>query len=56
MPVELTVDVVAASPAPDGPDLGRGWVLLLLLALAGLLTGLVAGLLTRWWVHTWRVN
>ncbi|MBB5111473.1 VWA domain-containing protein [Micromonospora echinospora] len=56
MPVELTVDVVAASPAPDGPDLGRGWVLLLLLTLAGLLTGLVAGLLTRWWVHTWRVN
>ncbi|GIJ77248.1 Ca-activated chloride channel family protein [Micromonospora phaseoli] len=54
MPVELTVDVVAASPAPDGPDLGRGWVLLLLLTLAGLLTGLVTGLLTRWWVATWR--
>ncbi|MER5455506.1 VWA domain-containing protein [Micromonospora sp. NPDC002389] len=56
MPVELTVDVVAASPAPDGPDLGRGWVLLLLLTLAGLLTGLVTGLLTRWWVATWREN
>ncbi|MGC4893341.1 VWA domain-containing protein [Micromonospora sp. DT31] len=56
MPVELTVDVVAASPAPDGPDLGRGWVLLLLLTLAGLLTGLVGGLLTRWWVATWREN
>ncbi|WP_200209539.1 VWA domain-containing protein [Micromonospora coerulea] len=56
MPVELTVDVVAASPAPDGPDLGRGWTLLLLLTLAGLLTGLVAGLLTRWWVATWREN
>ncbi|MET8906664.1 VWA domain-containing protein [Micromonospora sp. NPDC004551] len=54
MPVELTVDVVAASPAPDGPDLGRGWVLLLLLTLAGLVTGLIAGLLTRWWVATWR--
>ncbi|MFD6756355.1 VWA domain-containing protein [Micromonospora gifhornensis] len=54
MPVELTVDVVAASPTPDGPDLGRGWVLLLLLTLAGLLTGLVTGLLTRWWVATWR--
>ncbi|MFB9848950.1 VWA domain-containing protein [Micromonospora andamanensis] len=54
MPVELTVDVVAASSAPDGPDLGRGWVLLLLLTLAGLLAGLVTGLLTRWWVATWR--
>ncbi|PWR17059.1 alpha-1-antitrypsin [Micromonospora sicca] len=56
MPMELTVDVVASSPAPDGPDLGRGWTLLLLLTLAGLLTGLVAGLLTRWWVATWREN
>ncbi|MFU8870772.1 VWA domain-containing protein [Micromonospora sp. SL4-19] len=56
MPVELAVDVVAASPAPDGPDLGRGWALLLLLTLAGLVTGLVAGLLTRWWVATWREN
>ncbi|MEU5722937.1 VWA domain-containing protein [Micromonospora sp. NPDC047738] len=56
MPVELNVDVVAASPAPDGPDLGRGWTLLLLLTLAGLVTGLVAGLLTRWWVATWREN
>ncbi|MGW5671335.1 VWA domain-containing protein [Micromonospora sp. NPDC003776] len=56
MPLELTVDVVAGSPAPDGPDLGRGWALLLLLTLAGLLTGLVAGLLTRWWVATWREN
>ncbi|MEO3775446.1 VWA domain-containing protein [Micromonospora sp. B11E3] len=56
MPIELTVDVVASSPAPAGPDLGRGWVLLLLLVLAGLVTGLVAGLLTRWWVATWREN
>ncbi|BCJ58696.1 alpha-1-antitrypsin [Micromonospora endophytica] len=56
MPVELTVDVVAASPTPDGPDLGRGWVLLLLLTVAGLLTGLIAGWLTRWWVATWRDN
>ncbi|WP_343443591.1 VWA domain-containing protein [Micromonospora schwarzwaldensis] len=56
MPVELTVDVVAASPAPDGPDLGRGWALLLLLTLVGLVTGLAAGLLTRWWVATWREN
>ncbi|WP_320065755.1 VWA domain-containing protein [Micromonospora sp. RTGN7] len=56
MPIELTVDVVASSPAPAGPDLGRGWVLLVLLTLAGLITGLVAGLLTRWWVATWREN
>ncbi|MGK5738234.1 VWA domain-containing protein [Micromonospora sp. URMC 103] len=54
MPVELTVDVVAASPTPRGPDLGRGWVLLVLLTVAGLLAGLVTGLLTRWWVATWR--
>ena len=54
MPVELTVDVVASSPAPAAPDLGRGWVLLALLTLAGLLTGLLVGLLTRWWVATWR--
>ncbi|WP_328340328.1 VWA domain-containing protein [Micromonospora sp. NBC_00421] len=56
MPVELTIDVVDSSPAPAAPDLGRGWVLLLLLTLAGLLTGLVVGLLTRWWVATWRTN
>ncbi len=56
MPIELTIDVVASSPAPTAPDLGRGWVLLLLLTLAGLLTGLVVGLLTRWWVATWRTN
>ncbi|GHJ10290.1 hypothetical protein TPA0907_46570 [Micromonospora humidisoli] len=56
MPVELTIDVVASSPAPAAPDLGRGWVLLLLLTLAGLVTGLVVGLLTRWWVATWRTN
>ncbi|GGM05838.1 MULTISPECIES: VWA domain-containing protein [Micromonospora] len=54
LPVELTVDVVAASPAPTAPDLGRGWVLLVLLTVAGLITGLLAGLLTRWWVGTWR--
>jgi Ca-activated chloride channel family protein len=56
MPVELTIDVVAASPAPDSPGLGRGWVLLTLLTVAGLVTGLIAGWLTRWWVRTWRTN
>ncbi|WP_434743452.1 VWA domain-containing protein [Micromonospora sp. SH-82] len=54
LPVELTVDVVASSPAPAAPDLGRGWVLLILLTVAGLVTGLVSGLLTRWWFATWR--
>ncbi|MGC9665439.1 VWA domain-containing protein [Planosporangium sp. 12N6] len=56
MPFELTVDVVAASPAPDAPGLGRGWLLLLVLTAAGLLTGVLAGWLTRWWVATWRTN
>lgn len=56
MPVELTIDVVAASPAPDSPGLGRGWLLLIVLTVAGLLTGVLAGWLTRWWVATWREN
>ncbi|GAB3797753.1 VWA domain-containing protein [Micromonospora zhanjiangensis] len=56
LPVELTVDVVEASPAPDSPGLGRGWLLLALLTVAGLVTGLLAGWLTRWWVRTWRTN
>lgn len=56
MPFELTIDVVAASPAPDAPGLGRGWLLLLVLTVAGLLTGVIAGWLTRWWVATWRTN
>lgn len=56
MPVELTIDVVDFSPAPNSPGLGRGWVLLALLTIAGLLTGLIAGWLTRWWVATWREN
>ncbi|MEH1016697.1 VWA domain-containing protein [Micromonospora sp. CPCC 206060] len=54
MPVELTIDVVDSAPGPGAPDLGRGWLLLALLTVAGLLTGLLAGLLTRWWVATWR--
>ncbi|SDZ38156.1 Ca-activated chloride channel family protein [Micromonospora pattaloongensis] len=56
LPVELTIDVVAASPAPDGPGLGRGWLLLTVLTVAGLITGVLAGWLTRWWVATWRTN
>lgn len=54
MPVELTVDMVASSPAPAAPDLGRGVVLLVLLTVTGLLAGLASGVLTRWWVATWR--
>ncbi|MCB5182730.1 VWA domain-containing protein [Streptomyces antimicrobicus] len=59
MPVELTIDVV------DGPDgtsdvasfgLGRGWWLLLVLALTGLLAGLVWGWLSRWRISVWRTN
>lgn len=54
MPVELTLDLVAASPTPDSPGLGRGWLLLVVLGLAGLLTGVVAGWLTRWWGTVWK--
>jgi Ca-activated chloride channel family protein len=59
MPVELTIDVV------DGPDdasdvasfgLGRGWWLLGLLALVGLLAGLVWGWVSRWRISVWRTN
>ncbi|WP_445270797.1 VWA domain-containing protein [Streptomyces sp. DSM 41634] len=59
MPVELTIDLV------DGPDgtsdvaafgLGRGWWLLAVLALAGLLAGLVWGWISRWRISVWRTN
>ncbi|MFD3869385.1 VWA domain-containing protein [Streptomyces sp. NPDC058623] len=59
MPVELTIDVV------DGPDeasdvaafgLGRGWWLLAVLALTGLLAGLVWGWISRWCISVWRTN
>ncbi|MEU8624409.1 VWA domain-containing protein [Streptomyces sp. NPDC048669] len=59
MPVELTVDVV------DGPDnaadvaafgLGRGWWLLGVLALTGLIAGLLTGWISRWRVAVWRTN
>lgn len=58
MPVQLSVDVVPSSPGPGDPafGLGRGWVLLLVLTLAGLLAGLVAGWLGRWRVSVWREN
>ncbi|MFY1635784.1 VWA domain-containing protein [Solwaraspora sp. WMMB335] len=56
LPVELTVDLVAATPTPDAPGLGRGWLLLVVLGVAGLLTGLAAGWLTRWWGSIWKEN
>ncbi|MFF4340490.1 VWA domain-containing protein [Kitasatospora sp. NPDC001540] len=58
LPLELTVDVAAASPAPDGPamGLGRGWILLGVLTLAGLLAGLLFGWLARWRIAVWREN
>ncbi|MFB7378147.1 VWA domain-containing protein [Kitasatospora purpeofusca] len=58
LPLELTVDLTAASPAPDGPamGLGRGWILLLVLTLAGLLTGLLFGWIARWRIAVWQEN
>lgn len=56
MPLELSIDLAAASDAPDAPGLGRGWLLLFVLAVAGLVAGVLAGWLTRWWVATWREN
>ncbi|MFJ6014844.1 VWA domain-containing protein [Streptomyces sp. NPDC092952] len=59
LPIELTIDVV------DGPDdaadvaafgLGRGWWLLGVLVLTGLLAGLVFGWISRWRVAVWRTN
>lgn len=59
LPVELTVDVV------DGPDqasdvaafgLGRGWWLLGVLVLTGLVAGLLFGWISRWRIAVWRTN
>uniref|UniRef100_UPI0037CBD1F3 hypothetical protein n=2 Tax=Actinomadura sp. TaxID=1989 RepID=UPI0037CBD1F3 len=56
MPLELTVDLVPSSDAPSGPDLGRGWLLLVVLAGTGLVAGLVTGWLARWRVAVWKEN
>ncbi|MCW2136956.1 Ca-activated chloride channel family protein [Actinoplanes cyaneus] len=56
MPVELSIDLVDASHTPDAPGLGRGFLFLLVLAIAGLLAGVLAGWITRYWVATWREN
>ncbi|MFJ8078356.1 VWA domain-containing protein [Streptomyces sp. NPDC096176] len=59
LPVELTVDVV------DGPaeasdvasfGLGRGWWLLGVLVLTGLVAGLLWGWVSRWRIAVWRTN
>ncbi|MEU4211600.1 VWA domain-containing protein [Streptomyces sp. NPDC026206] len=59
LPVELAVDLVKS---PDNPSdlaafgLGRGWVLLAVLGVTGLLAGLLWGWLARWRVAVWREN
>ncbi|MCX5415363.1 VWA domain-containing protein [Streptomyces sp. NBC_00059] len=59
MPVELTIDLV------QGPDdasdvaafgLGRGWWLLGVMVLTGLIAGLLFGWISRWRVAVWRTN
>ncbi|WP_326647968.1 MULTISPECIES: VWA domain-containing protein [unclassified Streptomyces] len=59
LPVELTIDVVDASD--DAADvasfgLGRGWWLLAVLVLTGLVAGLLWGWISRWRVAVWRTN
>ncbi|MET9481719.1 VWA domain-containing protein [Streptomyces sp. NPDC006638] len=59
LPVELTIQVV---DSPDEPSdvaafgLGRGWWLLGLLVLTGLVAGLLWGWVSRWRVAVWRTN
>jgi Ca-activated chloride channel family protein len=57
-PVELSIDVVPGASATGGGAqwLGSGWALVGLLALIGLLSGLVFGWLARWRVAVWRVQ
>ncbi|MEU0834806.1 VWA domain-containing protein [Streptomyces sp. NPDC005969] len=59
MPVELTVDVVdAPDDAADAAafGLGRGWWLLGVLVLTGLIAGLLFGWISRWRIAVWRTN
>ncbi|MEU8710076.1 VWA domain-containing protein [Streptomyces sp. NPDC048565] len=59
MPVELTIDLV---DAPDEASdvaafgLGRGWWLLGVMVLTGLIAGLLFGWISRWRVAVWRTN
>ncbi|MFD4031964.1 VWA domain-containing protein [Streptomyces sp. NPDC058637] len=59
MPVELTIDLVGAPE--DAADvaafgLGRGWWLLGVMVLTGLVAGLLFGWISRWRVAVWRTN
>ncbi|KQX92984.1 alpha-1-antitrypsin [Streptomyces sp. Root55] len=59
MPVELTIDLVGAPD--DAADvaafgLGRGWWLLGVMVLTGLVAGLLFGWISRWRVAVWRTN
>ncbi|MFD9540049.1 VWA domain-containing protein [Streptomyces sp. NPDC060022] len=59
MPVELTIDLVAApDEAADAAafGLGRGWWLLGVMVLTGLVAGLLTGWISRWRVAVWRTN
>ncbi|WP_433544853.1 VWA domain-containing protein [Streptomyces sp. CA-294286] len=59
LPVELSIDLVdSPSNASDVASfgLGHGWWLLGVLALVGLLAGLVLGWVSRWRVAVWRTN
>ncbi|MCG0290411.1 VWA domain-containing protein [Streptomyces sp. PSAA01] len=59
LPVELAVDVVGNDDPPADVaafGLGRGWMLLGVLTLGGLLAGLLWGWLARWRVTVWRSN
>lgn len=55
LPVELVIDVVDSSPTPASPGLGRGWLLLVVLGLAGLAGGVIFGFATRLWIAFRRV-
>ncbi|MET7644252.1 VWA domain-containing protein [Streptomyces sp. NPDC005426] len=59
MPVELTVDLVDAPDAAADPaafGLGRGWWLLGVLVLTGLIAGLLTGWISRWRFAVWRTH
>ncbi|MFJ4848437.1 MULTISPECIES: VWA domain-containing protein [unclassified Streptomyces] len=59
LPVELSIDLVSS---PDQPSdvasygLGRGWWLLAVLAVTGLVAGILWGWISRWRLAVWRTN